>query len=976
MSRYNEKEKRTLTIYSFIFFLLAAGISISGTISYRNFEQQFRVQAGLQLSSIAELKMNELVDWRRGRLADANMLYQNHAFATLTQAYFENPKNLEAESQLQDWLKNYQENSEYSHVRLIDPKGEVHLSFPIGLQSISSDVADHIPEVLQSKQMVLFDFYRTDTNQTVRLSLLVPIMDVQTGSQVIGLVAISIDPEVYLFPFIEDWPIESTTAETLLIRREGNDAVFLNNLRFDPEAALTLRFPLTDTELPSVKAALGQTGIVQGLDYRGKQVLADVRAVPESPWFLVSKMDIAEVDGPLTARLWQTFFLAGLAIFAMGAGLMTVWRQQRVEFYRTQADAAEAVRESEKKYRALVENMQVGVVVHAPDTRILLSNPMASELLGLTPDQMQGKTAIDPAWCFIREDGTRASLEEYPVNRALASQAPISNLILGILRPDRESPTWAQCDAHQDYDSNGTLQQIVVTFFDITERKHVEDALQASELRFRSASENLIDIIYEWDLKDRVDWFGDIDRMMGFPNGEFPRTMSGWAEMLHPQDRSVVLEAVDAQLKHAIPYIVEYRVRKLDDSWRWWSARGTVLRDEHGQPTRWIGSVTDITGRKRVADALQRSERKYRQLHESMMDGFVSVDMDGKFLECNEIYRNMLGYTEAELLHLTYIELTPEKWHAYEKDVVQDQVMKRGYSDVYEKEYCRKDGTIFPVELHTVLSRDEYGKLSNMWAIVRDITERKLAEQQLAEYAGHLEEEVNQRTRELRQAQELLVRQERLATLGQLAGSMGHELRNPLGVISNAIYFLKAAQPDANDKVKEYLNMIEKEARTSNKIITDLLDFTRLKSVEREAVSVSDMIEQTLNRFPAPESVDVTLNLPADLPQIFVDPHHVVQILGNLTVNAYQVVESKGGRVEISVASRADMVSIAVHDNGTGISPENMTKLFEPLFTTKIKGIGLGLAVSKKLTEANGGRIEVNSEAGVGSTFTVWLPVK
>jgi PAS domain S-box-containing protein len=351
------------------------------------------------------------------------------------------------------------------------------------------------------------------------------------------------------------------------------------------------------------------------------------------------------------------------------------------------------------------------------------------------------------------------------------------------------------------------------------------------------------------------------------------------------------------------------------------------------------------------------------------------VGMDGKFLECNEVYRNMLGYTEAELAHLTYIELTPEKWHAYEKDVVQDQVMKRGYSDVYEKEYRRKDGTIFPVELHTVLSRDEYGKPSNMWAIVRDITERKRAEQQLAEYAGHLEQEVNERTRELREAQEQLVRQEKLATLGQLAGSMGHELRNPLGVISNAIYFLKAAQPDASEKVKEYLSIIEKEARTSDKIITDLLDFTRLKSVDRQAVSVSELIQQTLNRFPAPESIDVTLNLPADLPQIFADPHHVVQILSNLTVNAYQAVESNGGQVEITAASHDDMVSIAVHDTGMGISPGNMKKLFEPLFTTKIKGIGLGLAVSKKLTEANGGRIEVNSEAGVGSTFTVWLPI-
>jgi signal transduction histidine kinase len=271
---------------------------------------------------------------------------------------------------------------------------------------------------------------------------------------------------------------------------------------------------------------------------------------------------------------------------------------------------------------------------------------------------------------------------------------------------------------------------------------------------------------------------------------------------------------------------------------------------------------------------------------------------------------------------------------------------------------------------------DERGSPLNMWAITRDITDRKRAEQELAEYAENLEETVDQRTHELRDAQEQLVRQERLATLGQLAGSIGHELRNPLGVISNAIYFLKMAQPDASEKVKEYLAMIESESRISDKIVTDLLDFARLKSVDREAVNVSELVCQTLERFPAPASSKVLIEIPADLPKIFVDPHHMIQILGNLVVNAFQALPPTAGWVKISAACADDMVSIAVQDNGTGIAPENISKLFEPLFTTKIKGIGLGLAVSRKLAEANGGRIEVKSEAGVGSTFTVWLPVQ
>ena len=259
-----------------------------------------------------------------------------------------------------------------------------------------------------------------------------------------------------------------------------------------------------------------------------------------------------------------------------------------------------------------------------------------------------------------------------------------------------------------------------------------------------------------------------------------------------------------------------------------------------------------------------------------------------------------------------------------------------------------------------------------------EIAERKRAELQLAEYTENLEAMVEERTHALKDAQEKLVRQERLALLGQVAGSMGHELRNPLGVISNAIYFLKLAQPNANDQIKEYLDIIEKETHTSDKIITDLLDFSRIKATDRKAVSVSELIYQTLNRFPAPATVDVILNIPADLPSVFVDAQQVSQVLGNLTVNACQAMPD-GGQLTVDsnlcMVDGGQWVRIAIKDTGVGITPENMKKLFEPLFSTKIKGVGLGLAVSLKLIEANDGRIEVTSEAGVGSTFTVFLPL-
>jgi|GEM_PF-667295 len=270
---------------------------------------------------------------------------------------------------------------------------------------------------------------------------------------------------------------------------------------------------------------------------------------------------------------------------------------------------------------------------------------------------------------------------------------------------------------------------------------------------------------------------------------------------------------------------------------------------------------------------------------------------------------------------------------------------------------------------------------------------RKRAEEEILSLNADLEQRVVERTRQLQLAQEKIFRQEKLAMLGQLAGGVGHELRNPLGIISNAIYYLKYIQPDADEKVRQYHAMIEQEVHTSEKIITDLLDFARLDSTDRELLSVRELVQRTLTRFAVPESIQTSLEISEDLPKVFADLSQMEQVLGNLTVNACQAMASlrsttdvtlkdpttgvvKGGVLTISARRQKGMVGIAVKDTGTGITPENMARIFEPLFTTKSKGIGLGLAVSRKLAEANGGRIEVKSELGRGSTFTLFLPVE
>ena len=371
------------------------------------------------------------------------------------------------------------------------------------------------------------------------------------------------------------------------------------------------------------------------------------------------------------------------------------------------------------------------------------------------------------------------------------------------------------------------------------------------------------------------------------------------------------------------------------------------------------------------------SELRYRNLFEASQDALFLVNLNGEYLDANPAATTMVGYSLAELQQMTVDDLQ------IQNETRPPGVLSRMWAEAGMREtFLRhKNGRTIPVDL--LISPVREGDVQKYTlGITRDITTRKKAQEALKEYSERLEEMVEERTQELRDAQEQLVRREKLAVLGQLAGGVGHELRNPLGVISNAVFYLKMVKPDADDTTKEYLHMISAEVHNADRIISDLLDFARIRPADRERIAVSQLVARGVEKHPPPEGVQVTTDIAADLPPAYVDPHQIELVLGNLMTNACQAMP-QGGRLIIN-AGRGDPrgrpaggrpeVSISITDTGCGISPENSKHLFEPLFTTKARGIGLGLAISKNLVEANGGRIEVESEEGVGSTFTVWLP--
>ena len=321
-----------------IFVCLAAGIVAAGYFYYRNFEKNYRSAAERQLSAIADLKVSELVQWRKERLADGAIYFKNPSFSALVRRFFEKPADADAQRQLQDWLGRYPEHDSYEQVRLLDAQGVTRLSVPDNLGPASSAIVRGASEVLRSGQVAIQDFYRHDHDRRIYLAILVPILDERDASRPLGVLVLRIDPETYLYPFIKRWPTSSLTAETLLVRREGNEVVFLNDLRFQPNAALNLRAPVDRAALPAAQAALGREGITEGLDYRAVPVVAALRTIPDSPWSLVARVDAAEVYGPMRERLWQIVALIGSLLFGAGAFVGLVWRQQRVRFYRERAE--------------------------------------------------------------------------------------------------------------------------------------------------------------------------------------------------------------------------------------------------------------------------------------------------------------------------------------------------------------------------------------------------------------------------------------------------------------------------------------------------------------------------------------------------------------------------------------------------------------------------------------------------------------
>ncbi len=292
------------------------------------------------------------------------------------------------------------------------------------------------------------------------------------------------------------------------------------------------------------------------------------------------------------------------------------------------------------------------------------------------------------------------------------------------------------------------------------------------------------------------------------------------------------------------------------------------------------------------------------------------------------------------------------------------QAIESGRSEVHEVK--TKDGRIH--EFRFIPFTDASG-VTKVVEVTTDIGERKNAEEALRTAND-----------ELREMRDELIRAEKLAAIGQLASGVGHELRNPLGAIRNAVFYVrrriaKSALPATEPKVLEFLDIIDGEVNSANKVINDLLGFSRLAKPTVSAVNIGGIIEDALKHVPMPENVELTRDVDSSLPMVMVDAEQVRQVFVNIILNAVQAMP-EDGCLGIIAKSKGEFVEVEFTDTGGGIPESAINKIFDPLFTTKAKGIGLGLPMCKSTIERHGGGIGVESKEGEGTTFTVSLPTQ
>ncbi|HMK34750.1 MAG TPA: PAS domain S-box protein [Desulfomonilaceae bacterium] len=701
------------------FALLAAGYAYFVHETERISQDKCR-----QLAAIARLKTDQVEQWRKERILAVWTSANSPFFKKVLSEWLQNRDDTALRKALQDRYLLDQEMNSHADAELFDLDGNIVLSAKPRPQSLHPAEKRTVDEALSHRTAKLSDLFLSSEGG-IHMAAIAPVLD--QGGNPIGVVAVRSNAESRLYPLIQSWPIHSPTAETLLVRREGEEVVFLNDLRHRPNSALSLREPLTRSDLPAVQAVMGKQGLFQGRDYRGVSVMAYLRPIAESPWFMVAKADTAEIleeagyRGLVTALFAILFILFAAGVTAYG------YRHRQARLYQNLYRSEREKRQAQERFRITLYSIGEAVITTDTGGLVQQMNPVAERLTGWLEDEARGKS-VDEVFHIVNESSR--ALRENPVQRVLSKGIVVglANDTLLIARDGTERPI---ADSGAPIrDENGDISGVVLVFRDQSEERAAQKALRDSEVRYRTLFERARDGIMIIDLEaDKAGHIVAANPVAAATHGyELEEMLSLKITDLDTPESAEKAQERFQRILSGEWLREEVTHRKKDGSIFPIELSAGLIKLENNRYS--LAIERDISDRKRVEGDLRESEKRYRSLFENMLDGFAYCKMlfqDGNphdfvYLDVNSSFERLTGLQNVIGKRVTEViprlkETNSELFEIY------GRVASTGNPEKFEA-YVDSMGIWFSVSAYS------RGK-DHFVALFDNITERKQAEEAL-----------------------------------------------------------------------------------------------------------------------------------------------------------------------------------------------------------------------------------------------------
>lgn len=935
-------------------------ILLGGSAWYYQVQRQ-RVlkEVTTNLDTVAKLKINQINTWRSALLREASTTMTSPYHLNLVQRWNNGPRAEDIDG-IMTRFRNAQRNYSYTDAFYVDAAGKIYLSLNHSSSALHEISKQILQEAFRTRNVVLSDLYLSPDTSVPQFDLAMPFF-MENGDSVVPHSAFifQYDARQFLYPTLQFWPDPSGTAETLLVRRDGDSVLFLNELRHKKNAAMKLRIPLTDKEIPAVQAVLGKRGVVQGKDYRNAKVIAIVKAVPGTDWLMISKIDKDEAFSKLRRESFMV--LTTLVFFvAMGFTIIGVlWQRNEKTHYRTLFEVEAEKRKSEALYRNALDGIKEGCQIIDFNWRYLYLNATSLKNSGHTKKELLDRplTEIYP--------GIENS-EVFAAFQRCMNERTSQRLINSFEYPDG-TKKWFETSVQP------VPEGIFVLNNDITKRKKAEDKLRDSEEQYRTLFEHMTQGAFRMQANGRI---SDVNpaalKMTGLTRDEFlNRSYDNpkWdfiREDGSPFARSEappILALETGVSAGAVAGIWNSQIKN-----RVWMEIAAIPEFLEGEtkPYQVLVTLHDITERKRAEAERVRLASAIEQSGECV----VIIDSNRIVQYVNPVFEKVTGKKREEAIGKP-LPITESQNEAFYQSFW--KTLDSGRSWKGRLHNIKKDGSPYTEDATVSPVFDSAGIIVNYVSVSRDITD----------FLKLQSEKEN--------LQEQFLQAQKMESVGRLAGGVAHDFNNMLNVISGHAQ-LSLDTIDSAHPLYSHLQEINKAARRSADLTRQLLAFARRQTVSPKVLDLNKTVGGLLNMLQRliGEDVDLAWMPGHNLWPTHIDPAQINQILANLAVNARDAID-KHGKITIETENAVfdeeycehhqgyvpgEYVMLALSDDGCGMSKDVLEHLFEPFFTTKNvgQGTGLGLATVYGIVRQNDGFINIYSEPGKGSTFKIYLP--